>query len=266
MIKNITLGQYLPGTSIIHRADPRTKIIMTLLFMIILFIVNSLWALLLAFAFVAAAFIISGISFKYAIRGMRPVLYIIIFTVVLNMFFTDGNVLLKIGPVKITEEGLVLAAVVSIRVFLLIASASIMTYTTTPITLTDGIEKLMNPLKKIKFPVHEMAMMMTIALRFIPTLIDETDKIMKAQASRGADIGSGNLLQRAKSFIPVLIPLFVSSFRRADDLAIAMEARCYRGSKGRTSMRILKFAKIDVAILGVFCIICAGILVIHYMI
>lgn len=266
MIKNITLGQYLPGKSIIHRADPRTKIVMTLLFMVMLFIVNSPWALIASFVFLAAVFLISGIPFKYAIKGMKPVLYIIIFTMVLNMFFTDGNVLLRLGPAKITEEGLVLALVVSMRVFMLIASASVMTYTTTPITLTDGIEKLMNPLKKIKFPVHEMAMMMTIALRFIPTLIDETDKIMKAQAARGADIGSGNLLQRAKSFIPVLIPLFVSSFRRADDLAIAMEARCYRGSKGRTSMRILKFTGNDVAILSVFCIICAGILFIHYMI
>lgn len=266
MIKNITLGQYLPGSSIIHRADPRTKIIITILFMVVLFIVSSIWALLAAFACVAGVFLISGISFKYAIRGMKPVLFIIVFTMILNMFFTDGTVLIRLGPVRITEEGLILAAVVSIRVFLLIASASIMTYTTTPITLTDGIEKLMNPLKKIKFPVHEMAMMMTIALRFIPTLIDETDKIMKAQAARGADIGSGNLLQRAKSFIPVLIPLFVSSFRRADELAIAMEARCYRGSEGRTSMRVLKFNRNDVAIFSFFCIICAGILLIHYLI
>lgn len=266
MIRNITLGQYLPGNSIIHRADPRTKIIMTLCFMIILFIVSSIWALLAALVFVASMFMISGISFKYAIRGMKPVLYIIIFTTIINMFFTDGTVLVKIGPAAITAEGLLLAAVVSLRVFMLIASASIMTYTTTPITLTDGIEKLMKPLNKIKFPVHEMAMMMTIALRFIPTLIDETDKIMKAQAARGADIGSGNLMQRAKSFIPVLIPLFVSSFRRADDLAVAMEARCYRGSEGRTSMRILRFSLLDVAILSVFYIICAGILVIHYII
>jgi len=266
MIRNITLGQYLPGTSAIHRADPRTKIIMTISFMVVLFIVNSIWALIAALVFVAAVFLISGISFKYAIRGMKPVLYIIIFTTVLNMFFTDGNVLLRLGPARITEEGLILAAVVSLRVFLLIASASIMTYTTTPITLTDGIEKLMGPLKVIKFPVHEMAMMMTIALRFIPTLIDETDKIMKAQAARGADIGTGNLLQRARSFIPVLIPLFVSSFRRADDLAVAMESRCYRGSEGRTSMRILKFKGLDVAILGIFIIICAGILLVHYLI
>ncbi|MFO7612076.1 MAG: energy-coupling factor transporter transmembrane component T [Clostridia bacterium] len=266
MIRNITLGQYLPGSSPLHRADPRTKIIITMMFMVLLFIINSIWALLAAFVFVTAAFKIARIPFKFAIKGVRPVLYIILFTVVLNMFLTEGKVLVNLGFAKITEEGLLLAAIVSLRVFMLIASASIMTYTSTPIMLTDGIEKLLGFLKKIKVPVHEMAMMMTIALRFIPTLIDETDKIMKAQAARGADIGTGNVFERAKSFIPILIPLFVSSFRRADDLAIAMEARCYRGSEGRTSMRVLKYGRIDVAIFLPFCIICAGILMIHYLI
>lgn len=266
MIRNITLGQYLPGKSIVHRADPRTKIIITMLFMVILFIIDSIWALLAALVFVAAAYSIAKIPVKYAIKGIRPVLFIILFTVVINMFMTDGNTLVNLGFARITDQGLLRAAVVSLRVFMLIASASVMTYTTTPIMLTDGIEKLLNPLKKIKFPVHEMAMMMTIALRFIPTLIDETDKIMKAQAARGADIGTGNLLERAKSFIPILIPLFVSSFRRADDLAVAMEARCYRGSKGRTSMRVLKYKKLDVVIMLGFLLICASILLIHYMI
>jgi energy-coupling factor transport system permease protein len=266
MIRNITLGQYLPGKSVMHRADPRTKIIITMLFMVILFIIDSIWALLGALIFVAAAYWIAKIPVKYAIKGIRPILFIILFTVVINMFMTDGNTLVNLGFARITDQGLLRAAIVSLRVFMLIASASVMTYTTTPIMLTDGIEKLLNPLKKIKFPVHEMAMMMTIALRFIPTLIDETDKIMKAQAARGADIGTGNLLERAKSFIPILIPLFVSSFRRADDLAVAMEARCYRGSKGRTSMRVLRYTKTDVAIFLAFCIICAGILLIHYMI
>ncbi len=266
MIRNITLGQYLPGKSLMHRADPRTKLIITMLFMVILFIIDSIWALLAAQLFVAAAYWISRIPVKYAIKGIRPVLFIILFTVVINMFMTEGNTLVNLGFARITDQGLLRAAIVSLRVFMLIASASVMTYTTTPIMLTDGIEKLLNPLKKIKFPVHEMAMMMTIALRFIPTLIDETDKIMKAQASRGADIGTGNLLERAKSFIPILIPLFVSSFKRADDLAIAMEARCYRGSKGRTSMRVLKYTKTDVAILMTFCIICAGILLLQFMI
>lgn len=265
MIRNITLGQYLPGKSVMHRADPRTKIIITMLFMIVLFIIDSIWALLGAMAFVAMAYTIAKIPIKYAIKGIRPILFIILFTVVINMFMTDGNTLVNLGFARITDQGLLRAAIVSLRVLMLITSASVMTYTTTPIMLTDGIEKLLKPLKKLKFPVHEMAMMMTIALRFIPTLIDETDKIMKAQAARGADIGTGNLLERAKSFIPILIPLFVSSFRRADDLAVAMEARCYRGSKGRTSMRVLKYGKIDVAILVAFCIICAGILLIHYM-
>ncbi len=265
MIRNITLGQYLPGKSVMHRADPRTKIIITMLFMIVLFIIDSIWALLVALVFVAAAYWISKIPIKYAIKGIRPILFIILFTVVINMFMTDGNTIVNLGFARITDQGLLRAAIVSLRVFMLITSASVMTYTTTPIMLTDGIEKLLKPLKKVKFPVHEMAMMMTIALRFIPTLIDETDKIMKAQAARGADIGTGNLLERAKSFIPILIPLFVSSFRRADDLAIAMEARCYRGSKGRTSMRVLKYGKVDVAILVAFCIICAGILLVHYM-
>lgn len=266
MIRNITLGQYLPGKSIMHRADPRTKLIITMLFMVILFIIDSIWALLAALLFVASIYVVSKIPIKYAIKGIRPILFIILFTVIINMFMTDGNTVVNLGFARITDQGLLRAAVVSLRVFMLIASASVMTYTTTPIMLTDGIEKLLKPLKKLKFPVHEMAMMMTIALRFIPTLIDETDKIMKAQAARGADIGTGNLLERAKSFIPILIPLFVSSFRRADDLAVAMEARCYRGSKGRTSMRILKYTKTDVAIFLSFCIICAGILIIHYMI
>ncbi|MDX1359008.1 MAG: energy-coupling factor transporter transmembrane component T [Clostridia bacterium] len=266
MIRNITLGQYLPGQSVLHRSDPRTKLIITMLFMVVLFIVESLWALAAALIFVAGAYTIARIPIRYAIKGIKPVLFIIVFTVIINMFMTPGNVLVNLGFAKITDEGLIKAAVVSLRVFMLITSASIMTYTTTPIMLTDGIEKLLNPLKKLRFPVHELAMMMTIALRFIPTLIDETDKIMKAQAARGADIGTGNLMERAKSFIPILIPLFVSSFRRADDLAVAMEARCYRGSKGRTSMRVLRYTKTDVVIMLGFLIICAGILMIHYMI
>lgn len=267
MIRNITLGQYLPGKSVMHRADPRTKLIITMVFMVVLFIINSIWAQLGALSFVILAYWISRIPIKYAIKGIRPVLFIIIFTVIINIFTNrEGTTLLNLGFTQITDQGLLQAVIVSLKVLMLIASASVMTYTTTPIMLTDGIEKLLNPLKKIKFPVHEMAMMMTIALRFIPTLIDETDKIMKAQAARGADIGTGNLIERAKSFIPILIPLFVSSFRRADDLAVAMEARCYRGSKGRTSMRILKYGKTDVVIMLSFCIICAGILIIHYMI
>jgi len=245
MIKDITLGQYLPGNSIIHKLDPRTKLILTLLFMIVLFIITNIYALLVGLFFVIICFKIANISYKYAFKGIKPVLYIIIFTVILNIFFTSGEVIFNYRFITITKEGLNSAFTVALRVLSLITSASIMTYTTTPIMLTDAIEKMFKPLKKIKIPVHEMAMMMTIALRFIPTLIDETDKIMKAQAARGADIGTGNIIERAKSFIPVLVPLFISSFKRADDLAVAMEARCYRGGEKRTSMRILKYEKKD---------------------
>lgn len=245
MIKDITLGQYLPGNSIIHKLDPRTKLILTVLFMMALFLLNSIYALLTALVFVLVCFKLANISFKYAFKGIKPILYIIIFTTILNIFFTSGTVIFTWSFISITKEGITSAILVALRVFTLISSASIMTYTTTPIMLTDSIEKLFNPLKKIKVPVHEMAMMMTISLRFIPTLIDETDKIMKAQASRGADIGTGNIIERAKSFIPILVPLFVSSFKRADDLAIAMESRCYKGGEGRTSMRVLQFKKRD---------------------
>ncbi|MCK5812194.1 MAG: energy-coupling factor transporter transmembrane protein EcfT [Clostridiales bacterium] len=245
MIKDITLGQYLPGNSIIHRLDPRTKLLMTVSFMMVLFILNSILSLIISMVIVLSCYHIAGISYKYAFKGIKPVLYVIVFTVILNVFFTSGAPLLVWKFITISKEGVNSAILVSLRVLTLITSASIMTYTTTPIMLTDAIEKLFKPLKKIKVPVHEMAMMMTIALRFIPTLIDETDKIMKAQAARGADIGTGNIIQRAKSFIPILVPLFISSFKRADDLAIAMESRCYRGGEGRTSMRVLKFTNKD---------------------
>ncbi len=252
MIKDITLGQYLPGNSVIHRLDPRTKLLMTVSFMAVLFVLNSILSLLISMVTVIICYSIANISYKYAFKGIKPVLYIIIFTVILNVFFTSGEPLLVWKFITISKEGVNSAILVSLRVLTLITSASIMTYTTTPIMLTDAIEKLFKPLKKIKVPVHEMAMMMTIALRFIPTLIDETDKIMKAQAARGADIGTGNLLQRAKSFIPILDPLFISSFKRADDLAIAMESRCYRGGEGRTSMRVLKFSTKDLLAFSVF--------------
>lgn len=251
MIKDITLGQYLPGNSVIHKLDPRTKLLMTVCFMVVLFILNSILSLFISMIIVLICYRVANISYKYAFKGIKPVLYIVVFTVILNVFFTGGEPLLTWKFINISKEGVNAAILVSLRVLTLITSASIMTYTTTPIMLTDAIEKLFNPLKKIKIPVHEMAMMMTIALRFIPTLIDETDKIMKAQAARGADIGTGNILQRAKSFIPILVPLFISSFKRADDLAIAMESRCYRGGEGRTSMRVLKFTIKD---FWVFCV------------
>ncbi|MFO7635952.1 MAG: energy-coupling factor transporter transmembrane component T [Clostridia bacterium] len=265
MIKDITLGQYLPGQSIIHKADPRIKIMFTFLFMVVLFIVSSFYSLLLAFLFILIVFRLSGISYRFMLKGIRPILYIILFTVVLNIFLTPGTPVLEIWFLTITREGLLTAGLVSSRVFMFIISGSIMTYTTTPIMLTDAIESLLKPLKKIKVPVHEMAMMMAIALRFIPTLIDETDKIIKAQAARGADIGTGNMIERAKSFIPILIPLFISAFRRADDLAIAMEARCYRGSEGRTSLRVLKYTRTDLFITIVFLLVCASMLFLQFI-
>ncbi|MBN2851528.1 MAG: energy-coupling factor transporter transmembrane protein EcfT [Clostridia bacterium] len=266
MIKDITLGQYLPGKSVIHRLDPRTKLILTVLFMIVLFILNSIISLTIGLLLVVLLFKIAGISYKYAFKGIKPVLYIIIFTVILNVFFTGGDPLVTWKFITITKEGITSAVTVALRVFTLITSASIMTYTTTPIMLTDAIEKLLKPLNKVKIPVHEMAMMMTIALRFIPTLIDETDKIMKAQAARGADIGTGNILERAKSFIPILVPLFISSFKRADDLAIAMESRCYRGGEGRTSMRVLKYKKVDVMTFLFFIMFTAALFLVQWFI
>ncbi len=266
MIKDITLGQYLPGTSIIHKLDPRTKLILTVLFMVVLFIITNIYSLLFGLVIVIVCFKIANISYKYAFKGIKPVLYVIVFTVILNMFFTSGEVIATWKFITITKEGVTSAITVALRVLTLITSASIMTYTTTPIRLTDAIEKLLKPLNKIKVPVHEMAMMMTIALRFIPTLIDETDKIMKAQAARGADIGTGNLIERAKSFIPVLVPLFISSFKRADDLAIAMESRCYKGGEGRTSMSILKYSKKDYFTYFIFLLFVLVLFIIQYII
>lgn len=266
MIKDITLGQYLPGKSIVHRLDPRTKLILTIVFMVVLFILDSIISLTIGLMLVVVLFKVAGISYKYAFKGIKPVLYIIIFTVILNIFFTGGEPLVTWRFITITKEGISSAVVVALRVFTLITSASIMTYTTTPIMLTDAIEKLLKPLNKIKIPVHEMAMMMTIALRFIPTLIDETDKIMKAQAARGADIGTGNIIERAKSFIPILVPLFISSFKRADELAIAMESRCYRGGEGRTSMRILKYKKVDIMTFLFFITFTAILFAVQYLI
>lgn len=246
MIKDITLGQYFPGESVIHEADPRVKIILTFLLMIAIFIIDTYPGFIIMASFITAVIIISGVPIRYTLKGLKPVLFIAVFATVVNIFFTrEGTPLFDYGFIHITYEGIDRAAKMTIRLALLIITASLLTLTTTPILLTDGIEKLMKPLSVIGVPAHEIAMMMTIALRFIPTLLEETDKIMKAQAARGADFDTGNLVQRAKSFIPVLVPLFVSAFRRADELATAMEARCYRGSEGRTRMRQLKLTVSD---------------------
>ena len=243
MLKDITLGQYFPGDTVVHRLDPRTKLLLVIIYIVGL--LNSVgWA---SYAFVilvtALSMAISKIKPRSALKGLKPLVIIIILTAVLNIFYTDGTPIVE-GWI-ITWEGIERAVMMSLRIILLIVGTFMLTYTTSPIALTDGLEIMMGPLKKIKIPVHEMSMMMSMALRFIPTLIEETDKIMSAQKARGADFDSGNLFQRAKALLPILVPLFVSAFRRADELAVAMESRCYHGGEGRTRMKQLKMQGID---------------------
>jgi len=251
MLKDITIGQYFPGNSLIHRMDPRSKLIISVVFMVSIFIVNSFLGYLWVLLYLCISLWISKLPVRQVLKGLRPLLFIILFTFVLNVFFVSGETVLWqldfFGwlRLRITKESIRTAAFLSIRLILLVLSTQILTLTTSPLSLTDAIEQLLGPLKKIKFPVHELAMMMTIALRFIPTLLQETDRIMKAQASRGADFETGSLMQRVKNMIPILVPLFVSSFRRADELALAMESRCYKGGQGRTRMKQLVFSKID---------------------
>ena len=245
MIRDITLGQYYPGDSAVHRLDARTKIIATLLYIIELFVVNNFWGFLIAAAALFAVIAVSRVPLKFIFRGLTAVFLIIAFTFVLNLFMVEGRVLWHWKFLTITYEGVHRAFFMAVRLVLLIIGSSVMTLTTKPVELTDGLEKLLKPFSKIGLPSHEIALMMTIALRFIPTLMEETDKIIKAQQARGADFESVNLLQRAKSLIPILVPLFVSSFRIAQDLALAMEARCYRGGGGRTRMNEIKFRRGD---------------------
>lgn len=250
MLKDITIGQYFPGKSVVHRIDPRFKIVITAIFIVSLFCADNFLGLLISCVFMLISFLISQIPFKLMLKSIKPIIPIIIFTTVLNLFFLDGVTLFKIGFIKITYEGLRTSGFMIVRIIALIMGTSLLTYTTSPITLTDAIERLMSPLAKIHLPVHELAMMMTIALRFIPTLIEETDKIMSAQKARGADMESGNLMQRAKALTPILIPLFVSAFRRAEELALAMECRCYHGGDGRTRLKELKSTSADYMALG----------------
>ena len=251
MLKDITIGQYFPGNSVIHRLDPRFKIIITAIYITMLFCASEIIGLSIGVAFVIFVLMLSGIPAKMMIKGIKPIVPVIIFTSVLNLFFIDGSVIFKWWIIKITLEGIETSVFMVIRVICLIAGTSLLTYTTSPITLTDAIERLMSPLKKIKVPEHELAMMMTIALRFIPTLIEETDKIMSAQKARGADLETGGLVQRAKALVPILIPLFVSAFRRAEELALAMECRCYHGGEGRTRLKQLKSSGRDYIALGI---------------
>ena len=245
MIRDITLGQYYPVDSVLHRMDPRTKLFGTMVFIISLFLADSIGAYVIATAFLAAAIKMSRVPFPFMVRGLKAIVFLLLISVSFNLFLTDGQVLIKLGFLRITREGLRMSCFMGLRLIYLVIGSSIMTLTTTPNQLTDGLEKSLGFLKKVKVPVHEISMMMSIALRFIPILVEETDKIMKAQMARGADFESGNLIQKAKSMIPLLVPLFISAFRRATDLAMAMEARCYRGGEGRTKMKPLRYNRRD---------------------
>ncbi len=246
MLKDITLGQYMPGNTVVHRLDPRAKILLTIVYIVMVFTVGSpvLYVIPAVYLFLTAR--LSGLAFRQLLKSVKPLRILLILTFVLNLFFSGGHtVLVQWKFVTITQEGLLLAVHFSLRLIFLVLGTSVLTLTTSPVALSDGIEILLTPLKKVRFPVHELAMMMTIALRFIPTLIEETDKIMKAQKARGADFESGNLIARAKAMTPLLVPLFVSAFRRAGELAMAMEARCYHGGEGRTRLRVLRFTAED---------------------
>ncbi len=264
MLKDITLGQYFPGTTVAHKLDPRTKILLVVLYITALFCAKSLVTYGVMALCLAVCVYISKVSIKALVRGLKPVLFIIIFTGILNLFFTSGDrYLVEWGFLRISDTGLRNAVFMVLRIMLLIMGTFLMTYTTSPISLTDGLEQLLNGLKRLHVPVHELAMMMSIALRFIPTLIEETDKIMSAQRARGADFESGNLIQRAKALIPILVPLFISAFRRADELATAMECRCYHGGEGRTKLRVLQYERRDYIALTLGVAVTVGIIVLR---
>ena len=245
MLRDITLGQYYPVDSVLHRLDPRTKLFGTMVFIISLFIADNVWAYLVSALFLAAAIRMSRVPVGFMVRGLKAIVFLLLISVSFNLFLTQGEVIFQLGFLKITKEGIRTAGFMGIRLIFLVVGSSIMTLTTTPNELTDGLEKSLGFLKKIGVPVHEVSMMMSIALRFIPILVEETDKIMKAQMARGADFETGSLIQKARNMIPLLVPLFISAFRRATDLAMAMEARCYRGGDGRTKMKPLHYAGRD---------------------
>lgn len=245
MFKDITIGQYYPVKSLIHDLDPRTKIVYSFVYIIILFFANNFVGYAIALFFLALLIYLSNIPLKFVFKSVKAILFIILITVILNVFVTDGNILLKIGPLKVTDAGLINAFFMAVRLTMLIIGTSIMTLTTSPISLTDGMEHCMRVIPGLRSYAHELAMMMTIALRFIPTLMEEADKIMKAQKARGADFETGNIFKKAKSIVPILVPLFIGSFKRADELAMAMEARCYRGGANRTRLNELHYSKND---------------------
>ena len=253
MLRDITIGQHFPGNSLVHRFDPRLKLVLTIVYIVLLFAASNPLGLTLSILFLAAMYTVAKIPLKMIGKSLKPILPIVIFTAVLNLFFVsgEGEPLVHIWFLTIYAEGVRYAVLMAVRVMALIAGTSLLTYTTSPIVLTDAIEQLLKPLGKLHFPVHELAMMMSIALRFIPTLIEETDKIMNAQKARGAQLDTGKMTERVKALVPVLIPLFISAFRRADELAMAMECRCYRGGEGRTKLKVLKFGAPD-ALCAVF--------------
>lgn len=247
MLKNMTLGQYFPGDSMIHRMDPRIKFIIVLALIVVIFIAKTVWGYLAITAFLLFGALASRVPFIYVLKGLKPLWFILVFTFVINIFFITGeHILVEWWIIRIYEEGLLQAVNIAVRLILLIFSTTVLTLTTSPMEITDGLERLLSPLKVIKFPAHELALMMSIALRFIPTLMEETDRIMKAQTARGASFDTGGLLKRAKGMIPVLVPLFVSAFKRAEDLSLAMESRCYNGGKNRTRMKVLKIHLRDI--------------------
>ena len=265
MLKDITLGQYFPGNSVIHRLDPRTKLLFLIVYIVALFTAVNWVSYGVMLVFLVLCVAISTIPLKSILMGMKPLVVILLFTAVLNVFFTNGQtVLWQWKRLVITQEGLVRALFMSARILMLITGTFLLTYTTSPIALTDGIESLLNPLKVIRFPVHELAMMMSIALRFVPTLIEETDKIISAQKARGADFESGNLFRRVKALVPILVPLFISAFRRADDLATAMECRCYHGGTGRTKMKLLRYKRRDYLTFFVGVVLLVGIFTLRH--
>ncbi|MBC5659327.1 energy-coupling factor transporter transmembrane protein EcfT [Anaerosacchariphilus sp. NSJ-68] len=264
MIRDITLGQYYPADSILHKLDPRVKLVTTIAFLVALFVADDWVGYLVATVFLVAVIKLSRVPFHFMVKGLKAIFFILLITLIFNLFLTPGDVVLvQIWKLKITDKGLHTAIFMAIRLIYLILGSSVMTLTTTPNDLTDGLEKLMSPLKKLHVPVHEVAMMMSIALRFIPILLEETDKIMKAQIARGADFENGNLIQKAKNLVPLLVPLFISAFRRANDLAMAMEARCYRGGEGRTKMKPLIYARRDYYAYGVVVIFLAAIIAVR---
>ena len=262
MLKDITLGQFFPGNTIVHRLDPRTKILAVVLYIVALFSADSVLTYAIVMVALTVSILVSKVPFRSLTKGLKPIVIIVIFTAVMNLFFTKGTPVCDVWLLRhITWEGLVVAVKMLLRIVMLIMGTFLLTYTTSPIALTDGLESLLGFLKKIKAPIHELSMMMSIALRFIPTLIEETDKIMSAQKARGADFESGNIFRRAKALVPILVPLFISAFRRADELATAMECRCYHGGEGRTALHVLHYERADWLVLGGFIVLAAGIIV-----